>query len=65
MWKCFLISVKIGLINRKFEGEFMFKDQIAEQLRKMSEEEKNQWIMNQAILCDENARDDFFKRLAI
>lgn len=41
----------------------MFKDQIAEQLRKMSEEEKNQWIMNQAILCDENARDDFLKTL--
>lgn len=41
----------------------MFKDQIVEQLKKMSEEEKDQWIMNQAILCHENDRDDFLKTL--
>ena len=37
--------------------------QITEQLNKMSEEQKNQWILSQAKLCKENERQGFLQSL--
>lgn len=37
--------------------------QIKEQLNKMSEEQKNQWILSQAKLCNENEQQGFLKSL--
>ena len=37
--------------------------QIKEQLNKMSEEQKDQWILSQAKLCNENEQQGFLKSL--